>query len=73
MLCPDHLVNANQIKPLLDYSATPFYCLTVRENFQPKSNYSTPKKRQRTVARTPQTQDKKGSAKRTLRSRVDTV
>lgn len=28
--CPDHLTNETQIRPLLDYSQTPFYCLTRR-------------------------------------------
>jgi hypothetical protein len=32
--CPDTLTNETQMRPLLEYSNTPFYCLTVKKNWK---------------------------------------
>jgi hypothetical protein len=38
--CPDLLTNDTQMKPLLDFSATPFYCLSLKTDWIDQDNKS---------------------------------
>lgn len=50
LLCPDNLTNETQMKPLLAYSSSPFYMLTLKET-RKISAPSTPKKSPRRLER----------------------